>query len=274
MKERKIVMNIYENEINVVDRDLLEKDKLSYAVLFNVLGGPVKKVITDHKRIIIAHTAAVFPTWIWAPEDVTKEELEQIYMVIKKEFSPIQNYRFNTRYEIVEYLLQRLQEEQDSWHISVNMATYECTTPKAPVKQVDGCLECIPKDEVALASRLIREAAIAIGDHVFSEEESIEAAKEQLERQCLYIWRDSDGKVVSFCDRNQDEHYVKISQVYTVPEARRKSYAGQMIYKLCAESVQAGQIPMLYADADYIPSNRCYQNIGFELKGKIATISV
>lgn len=273
-EERAIMMNIYENEKNVVDRGLLEKDKLSYAVLFNVLGGPVKKVLTDHKRIIIAHTAAMFPTWIWAPEDVTEEELEQIYAVIKKEFSPIQNYRFNTRYEIAQYLLKRLQEEQESWHISVNIAAYECTTPKAPVKQVDGHLECIPKDEVAFTSRLIREAAIAIGDHIYSEEESIKVAKEQLERQCLYIWRDSDGNVVSFCDRNEDEHYVKISQVYTVPEARGKSYAGQMIYELCVESVQAGQTPMLYADADYVPSNRCYQNIGFELKGKIATISV
>jgi len=59
-----------------------------------------------------------------------------------------------------------------------------------------------------------------------------------------------------------------------VEEARGKGYAGRLIYELCKEIVEAGQLPMLYADGDYAPSNRCYQNIGFELKGKIATIGV
>lgn len=268
-------MNIYVDQNGVVDRRLLEKDKLSYAVLYNVLGGTVKKIITDHKRIMIAHTAAVYPTWIWAPDDVSKVELDIIYQTIKKEFTPIEYYRFNTKYEIAFYLIQRFwKEEQIRLHISTNIAAYECLKPQAPSKQVDGHLERMKKEDVQLASRMIREASLAIGDRIFTEEESVEAAKEQLARQCLYIWRDKAGNPVAFCDRNADENYEKISQCYTIPEARGKNYAGRMIYEICRDIVSAGQIPMLYADADYVPSNRCYQNIGFELKGKIATIEV
>lgn len=269
------MLDVYVDAEQVVDRSLLEKDKLSYAVLFNVLGGTVKKIITDHRRIIIAHTAEVFPTWIWAPDDVTEEELDIIYQEIRKEFTPIQDYRFNTKYEIAGYLIKRFAEEEKiTFQVSTNIAAYECLEPKAPNKEVDGQLELMKKEDVELASRMIREASLAIGDRIVTEEESVEAAKEQLERQCLYIWRDAAGVPVAFCDRNADDHYTKVSQVYTVPEARSKGYAGRMIYEICTDIVACGQIPMLYADADYAPSNRCYQNIGFVLKGKIATIEV
>lgn len=266
------MLKTYIEQSQVVDTSLLDADKLSYAVLFNVLGGTVKKVITDHERIIIAHTAPIFPTWIWAPDDVTAEELELIWQTIQKEFVPIKDYRFNTKYEIATYLLERMKQEQIYFQITVNLAAYECPLPKAPKRQVDGCLELMKKDDVELAARLIGEASMAIGDHILSEEQCLEAAKEQLERQCLYIWRNGEGEPVAFCDRNEDAHYTKISQVYTIPEARGKSYAGRMIYEICQDVVAKGQMPMLYADGDYVPSNRCYRNIGFELKGKLVTI--
>ncbi len=266
-------MKVYIDQSQVVDRNLLEKDKLSYAVLFQVLGGNVKKIVTDHERLIIAHTALIYPTWIWAPDDVNDAELERIFQAIQKEFVPVTDYRFNAKYEIAEYLIRRFSEEkQGEWRVSVNIAAYVCHKAKEPIRSVDGHLERIVREDTELASRMIREASLAIGDRVFTPEESMEAAKEQLERQCLYIWRNGKGKPVAFCDRNADENYVKISQVYTVFEERGKNYAGQMIYEICSEILKEGQIPMLYADADYIPSNRCYQNIGFEIMGRIATI--
>lgn len=267
-------MNVYVNENRSADRGLLEKDKLSYAVLFNVMAGTVKKVITDHKRIIIAHTAPVFPTWIWAPDDVTEAELDLIYQTIRRESSPIKDYRFNTKYEIAEYLIKRFGEDGVELHISINIAAYDCPSPKPPKKQVEGHLEIPTADDLELAARMICEASVAIGDRIFSKEESVQAAKDQIAKQSIFIWRDADGKAVSFCGKTEDEHYVKITQVYTVPEARGKNYAGQMIYEICSQVVASGQMPMLYADADYGASNRCYQNIGFELKGRLVTIGV
>lgn len=271
------MLHTYTNTTKCVDTSLLDDDKLSFAVLVNILSGtfPLQKVITDHKRIIIALSAPVYPAWIWTPDDVTEEELDTIYQTLKKEFAPLENYRFNAKYNIAAYLIDRINEEFElGYHITVNMVTYDCPNPKPPVKEVDGKRECLSLDDLELAARLVREASIAIGDVVIPEEKSVELAKEQLERQVLYIWRDASGKPVAFCDRNTEKHYTKVSQCYTVPEARGKGYAGRLIYELCKESVEAGQLPMLYADGDYAPSNRCYQNIGFELKEKIATIGV
>lgn len=268
-------MDVYVDKSYPQGRALLEKDKLSYAVLYNVLGGEVKKIITDHKRLIIAHTAKVFPTWIWAPDDVTKEELEQIYQTILAEFAPLSEYKFNTKYEIASYLIDRLQKEnKGDWKITLNIAAYECHQAKAPDKKVDGYLEQMDSSQLELAVKMIEEASIAIGDRVLTHEESGQAAREQLERQVLYIWRNQEGKAVAFCDKNADDNYVKVSQCYTVLEERGKGYAAQMIYEICKDIIADGKIPMLYADADYASSNRCYQKIGFECKGKIATIGV
>lgn len=268
-------MDVYVDKSYTKGRALLEKDKLSYAVLYNVLGGEVKKIITDHKRLIIAYTAKVFPTWIWAPDDVTETDLERIYQTVLAEFEPISEYRFNTKYEIADYLIKRFQEDnKGDWKITLNIAAYECHEPKAPNREVDGYLEQMDSSQLELACKMIEEASIAIGDAVLTREESEQAAKRQLERKVLYLWRNKEGKPVAFCDRNADDHYVKVSQCYTVEEERGKGYAAQMIYELCRDIVENGQIPMLYADADYVSSNRCYQKIGFELKGRIATIGV
>ena len=266
-------MDTYENQGYEQGRALLEKDRLSYAVMYDVIGGPVKKIITDHKRIMIAHTAMVYPTWIWAPEDVKETELELIFQTVLKEFSPLCEYRFNTKYSIAEYLIRKFTESgQGEWKIATNIVAYECQAAQEPVKKVDGKLETLDISQEELSARLIEEASLAIGDRIFSREESLEAAREQLKRQVLYVWRNAEGKAVSFCDRNEDGNHVKISQCYTPEEERGKGYAARMIYELCRDALAKGQVPMLYADADYESSNRCYQKIGFEAKGKIATI--
>ena len=35
---------------------------------------------------------------------------------------------------------------------------------------------------------------------------------------------------------------------------------------------EAGYVPMLYTDADYVASNACYKKIGYVLRGKLCTI--
>lgn len=266
-------IDIFTDKNYIEGRKLLEEDKLSYAVLYNVLGSDVKKIITDHKRFMIAHTAKVYPTWIWAPDDVSEQELDEIYQFILKEFSPVDDYRFNTKYEIAKYLMKRLGEEGIAdFGISANIVAYECHEAIMPTKKAEGFLEQLKESDLDLAAKLIEEASLAIGDRVMVHEESIEAAKEQLQHGVLYVWRNKAGKAVSFCDKNKDNHYVKISQCYTPKEERGKSYAAWMIYELCRDCLKENQIPMLYADGDYESSNRCYQKIGFELKGRIAMI--
>ncbi len=255
-------------------KQLIKADSLPYAMLNVVLSGKIKKIVTDKKRFIIAHTADIFPTWIWMPDDYTEDEFEKVFSLIKREFTPVNNYRFNTKTEIAHKLVEKFKTDMKlDYKITVNIVSYECRNPLAPCKEVEGSLRQLCMEDFELAKKLIHEASTAIGDRQISEDELPVLAKERLERGVLFVWEDLDKNVVSFCDKNPGDRYVKISQVYTPEKYRGNSYAARLIYELCDECVKNGEVPMLYADADYESSNRCYQKIGFVNKGRIATIA-
>ena len=50
------------------------------------------------------------------------------------------------------------------------------------------------------------------------------------------------------------------------------NYAENLVYQVTMIAGNAGFMPMLYTDADYVASNACYERIGYELRGKLCTI--
>ena len=266
---------LLEKESYLEGRTLLEKDKLPFDVLVNILGSPIEKIITNGTDVIIACSVKMFPVWIWMPDNCSDEKKEEIYQLFKETFVPLTDYRINTKYEMAEYILKRLNEDGfANSKIMTNVVTYTCEKPVMPSRKPEGYLQRLTSNDYELAVKMIKEASSAIGDTVLSDEAASEAAKEQLDKQVLYVWRNSEGTAVSFCDRNENTNYVKISQCYTPEEYRGNGYAAELIYELCGEIVESGRIAMLYADADYESSNRCYQKIGFVQDGKIATIGI
>ena len=60
--------------------------------------------------------------------------------------------------------------------------------------------------------------------------------------------------------------------MYTRREERRKHYAENLVFQVTMIAKNAGFMPMLYTDADYVASNACYEKIGYILRGKLCTI--
>ena len=78
---------------------------------------------------------------------------------------------------------------------------------------------------------------------------------------------------MSFCTKRfESDEYIAVSECYTVEEERGKRYAGWLINQVCEEIIKEEKTPILYADADYVSSNRCYRNIGFVLNSTLVTI--
>lgn len=267
-------MDIYRHQSCPELRALLEQEKLAYNVLYSVLGAELPLVITDHARLVVAHTAPVFPTWVWMPDDVTEAELDALCQTLEQALSPLEGYRFNAKAQVADGLLARLQRLQPGrWQIATNMAVYECRSPHLPKHPADGHLELFPPEEAALAARLLQAASIEIGDNPLSGEQAAQQAAELLEKQRLYLWRSESGEAAAICGLAPGGKQVKFGPVYTVENARCRHYAGHLIYGLCQTQLSKGRIPVLYADADYLPSNRCYQNVGFVQKGRIVTLA-
>ena len=77
---------------------------------------------------------------------------------------------------------------------------------------------------------------------------------------------------IIFLQRVKYEYMASINLVFTRPEFRRRHYAENLVYQVTMKVKEAGYIPMLYTDADYVASNACYEKIGYVLRGKLCTI--
>jgi|GEM_PF-3108063 len=80
----------------------------------------------------------------------------------------------------------------------------------------------------------------------------------------LYLW-EMDGRVVSMANLTQISHdSAGLQGVYTPPHLRGKGYAFGLVWNLCNRYKDKYKDIMLYADKDYVQSNRLYKRIGFK----------
>ena len=254
------------------DLKILEDDKYTFFVLRRIITGECKLLLTDHKRLIICHSNNPFPVWIWTPDDVTKEEKEKAYELIEVNGFLTERHTFNLKYDLADYFIRRASEDAKALAISTNMFAYDCPNPIEPHTRADGELHrCVAEDIdelVEFMDLFHRETGI--------DQESFEAyrrkGEEAIRSGSHFLWRNAEGRNVSICSLRPNGGLASVGLVYTREEYRRKHYAENLVYQVTKMAKDAGFVPMLYTDADYVASNACYEKIGYILRGKLCTI--
>ena len=254
------------------DLKILEKDRYTFFVLRKIIGGNCNLLLSDHERMIICFTCDPFPVWIWTEDGASEEEMEYVYQLAKENNLLDGNHRFNVKYELAQYFINRSEKEGRKMSIFTNMFAYECLNPIKPTDETDGelyqCKESDIEQLVEFTDLFNKELGVDQKDR----ESYFEDAKLTIETGNMYFWKDKDGNPVACCKYAPDGDMASISLVYTYPQFRRKHYAENMVYQVTMIVKDKGLIPMLYTDADYVASNACYEKIGYELKGKLCTI--
>ena len=135
------------------------------------------------------------------------------------------------------------------------------------------------EDEYERAYRVTRENNVMDGEHRFNIKYELaeyfikRAKKDGIKTGSVYFWETSDGEFVASCNWHPANDMGSVGLVYTREEHRRKHYAEHLVYQVTKIVQNAGFMPMLYTDADYVASNACYEKIGYILRGKLCTIS-
>lgn len=263
-----------DNFVDERDYKALENDEYTFSVLRRVMGGNCKLLLTDHKRLIICFTDNPFPVWIWSPDDVSEAEMEEIYQILTDNFLLNGEYRFNLKYSLAEYLIRRAAVDGMTLTISLKMFAYNCENPVKPLQVADGALHrCTAQDEESLVD-FEDSFHKELGMDIRSRDSYRVDAKALIEAGNTYFWKDSQGNNVASCKFIPDGNLACINFVFTRPEFRRKHYAENLVYEVTKITIESGLIPALYTDANYIASNKCYEKIGYVLKGKLCTIAV
>ena len=258
----------------VDDRDfkVLEGDKYTFFMLRRIMAGECKLLLTDHERMIICHSNNPFPVWIWTSDDISKEEMEKAYGLIKENGLLTEGQTFNIKYDLADYLIKRASEDAKTLSISTNMFAYDCPKPIEPDARADGELHrCVAEDIDELAEFMDlfhKETGI--------DQESLEAyrrkGEEAIREGNHFFWKNAEGRSVACCCFRLNGDMASVSLVYTREEHRRKHYAENMVYQVTKMAKEAGYVPTLYTDADYAASNACYEKIGYILRGKLCTV--
>ncbi|MBO5312719.1 MAG: GNAT family N-acetyltransferase [Clostridia bacterium] len=254
-----------------IDKTLLNKDKFTFSVLIKILQKECTLTITDGKRLIICFSNHPFPVWVWLPDDATKEEMEIAYQEIKNSFGFDSDFKFNTKYFIADYFINRAKSDGFSLSTVKSLKSYMCDS-LMPERVVDGHLKIAEECDIDLLVEFSTIFHKEINSDIESEEVYRRRVKEKVEEQSFFLWIDAQGNKVACCSYSDYENYSSVGSVYTPPQYRRKGYAYAIVREVTKKILARKRIPVLYTDADYAASNSCYTKIGYELKGELCTI--
>lgn len=261
-----------DNFVNEKDYKLLENDKYTFFVLSRIMNGKCNLLLSNHEDIIICFTENPYPVWIWTKDNISKDKMEYVYNLINQKGLLNYKYRFNLKYELYEYFVNRSKEDNIDINILVNMYAYDCINPIRPKDNVLGNIHlCVDNDKEEVINFLElfhNELGIDKKDDYFND------AKEFIEAKNTFFWENENGEFVASTRFVPNGDLASISFVYTKPQYRRMHYAENLVYEVTMLVSSKGYTPMLYTDSNYLASNKCYEKIGYKLQGKLCMIKI
>ena len=256
-------MEILRKAADVRDVPLLEDELCTFSMLHRILSQACEKTVTDHARLILCHSAAPFPVWVWLPKDAGGDELARAYRLMREEFP---GCTFNVGRVLGEYAAAQ------GMGVSMRMNAYACDALRPENKRAAGHFCVAAAADVPLAGAWIGRFRVECGLGGLYAEGCQREAERIIGDRRLFLWKDEMGTPRAMCSVREDGDAATLSLVYTEEGSRRRGYAASLVWGVTQALIAQHIRPMLYADADYAASNACYQSVGYEKKGEIWTV--
>ena len=260
--------------VNEKDFELLTQDRYTFAVLDRILRGHCALVRSDHARMILCHSDTPYPVWLWTADGLSQAEKEAARSLAEANRPLSQGYRFNMKYELAEYFIEKARQNGLNAGISMQLYAYGCPSPLQPEHPADGAMYRCTMEDAEEAAALLPFFFTEIGETPPTPERCLERATAFIAKQAFFFWKNALGKTVACCSYHVNQGLASLGSVYTLPEERRKHYAQHLVYEVTKTVLEMGLTPMLYTDANYPASNACYEGIGYRLRGRLCTVAV
>ena len=255
------------------DYKILENDKYTFFVLSRIMGGKCELLLTDHERLIICFTCSPYPVWIWTADVSSEDEMDRAYRLAEEHCLLDGGHRFNLKYDLAHYFIERAAKDNKQLSVSTNMYAYDCHKLVEPTTVADGHIHRCGSEDVDDLVDFLDLFHRETGTDQTDRDNYRLQAEEFIGDGNTFFWKDKHGQNVASCKFVPDGNMASVNLVFTRPEFRRKHYAENLVYQVTKLIMDAGYVPMLYTDADYVASNACYEKIGYILKGKLCTVA-
>ena len=253
------------------------QEKTLFNIISLILTSDTLEYYTDGKDYLMCRSNPNTPIWIWNKNDVDERVINEILLKLDSMLDENNVIQVTSKKIIFDRLMEKYKDLiVDNYFIQkgnyLQMKVYECNKTIKP-KNMIGYKERPTESDLDLLAYFqkcdIEDTIREEYSKEVTQEELYESAKRHLENPNFYVWK-VDNKIVATAGYIDN----RVSMVFTNREDRGNGYAGMLCYELCEELIKQGRTPMLYADADYIASNRAYQKIGFEAVGDLYNVKI
>lgn len=247
---------------------LFLNDKYKFSLVGHNLGIDETIIYSDEESYIFILGKNYKPIWLWTIDDISKEKILEIKDCIES-FSSNGLISFACK----ETLFLKLQSVSENIQREELSGCYVCHEPIKTRKCDGSFMKASAADKSTICEMWYADCVEADSENHISYELAEKFTERFLESGTFYVWKDENGKIVSMIDYTIVDNYAEVAHAYTIPEERGKGYMANCVYELTKIIIENGLIPVLSTDYDYLPSNICYQNVGYELADKIVIFS-
>lgn len=247
-----------------------QNDKYKFFLILQNLGSETLELYSDEENYVLCRGGIKWPTWIWTKDNFDITLLPEIEEAINLYRLDVDT-RFTCKKELYDLLKNDNYENLGDYYFE--MGYLVCKETIKP-KEVDGkCVLATEKDKDILTEFIYNESREISDVKALSYEEAQADVEKRLSLGTYYVWKNKDNKIVSQAFYRLIDGNANISGVRTLIEERRKGYAANLIYHLTNKILEEGNIPLLYTDYNYLPSNQAYKSVGYEDKGILINFS-
>lgn len=252
---------------------LLEGDRYAFAVLGNIVRGefgPVTKIITDHKRLILCYTCPPFPGWVWLPADADEAEMARAWALIQRELPPEEGFRINMRPELAQYILHT--PKGGALRVDMQLNAFGCDTLLPPQRTAAGDYFAVGMDDLEQAVTFAMASSAETGLDPMTLDACREEMRAFIARRRLFMWKLEDGQNAAMCAVTENEGLGYIGHVYTPKAHRRRGYAANLVYRVTRAMLAQGMEPALCVMSTNTAAAACYERLGYKVRGCFCTL--
>lgn len=247
---------------------LFLNDKYKFSLIGHNFGIDETTIYSDEESYIFVIGKGHKPIWLWSVDNISKEKILEI-----KNCIDLFCERSLISFACKQSLYTKLSNISTSLQVEELSGCYVCHLPIKPRKCV-GHLEKFREDDITIITQIWYDDCVeANPENHISYELAEKFAERFLESGTFFVWRDNNGKIVAMVDYTIVDGYAEVAHAYTIPEERGKGYMANSVYELTKIIIENGLIPVLSTDYNYYASNKCYQNVGYELEDKVVVFS-
>ncbi len=237
-----------------------QKDKYKFLLILKNLNSETLELYSDEENYLLCRGSIKYPTWIWTKDNFDKSLLVEIEEAINL-YRLDKDTRFTCKKELYDLLVLDKFEGLGDYYFEMG---YLVCSKTVPPKQTDGYMTLATKDDEEVLTEFIYRESREITDiSDLTWEEARKHFEKRLNDGEYYVWKNCNDKIVCQACYSVIDGNAKMTGDYTLPEARGKGYAANIIYQLTNKALALGYHVSLYTDYQYIPSNKAYKNVGY-----------